>query len=250
MSRRVVIVDDEPLARERIERALERHARYEVVGQAEDAAAAARLIEREDPDIVFMDLRMPGGDGLSVIADMAPDQRPLVVFVTAYDDRAVDAFRVHAVDYLVKPFDTERFDEAMDEVDRRFDDGDATGRLEALIRDLRPASRHAGRLRIKEDERVFFVPVEEVHYLESDGNHVVLHMQKGTEHRIRTTLTGLLDELDPARFVRVHRSTVLNIDHLKEVQPWFSGDYLALLKDGRELRVSRRYRDELMRPTF
>lgn len=250
MSRRVLIVDDEPIARERIERALERHPEFEVVGQAEDAPAAARMIGQVDPDVVFMDLRMPGGDGLSVIADLAPDERPLVVFVTAYDDRALEAFRVHAVDYLVKPFDAERFDEAVDEVRKRFEDGGAAGRLESLIRELRPASRHASRLRIKEDDRVFFVPVTDVHYLESDGNHVILHMQKGTEHRIRTTLSGLLEELDPARFVRVHRSTVINIDHLREVQPWFSGDYLALLNDGREVRVSRRYREELMRPTF
>lgn len=250
MSRRVLIVDDEPLARERIERALERHDDFEVVGQAEDAPAAQRLIRQADPDLVFMDLRMPGGDGLSVIADLAPDERPLVVFVTAYDDRAVEAFRVHAVDYLIKPFDAERFDEAIAEVRKRFDDAGATERLESLIRDLRPSDRHASRLRIKEDDRVFFVPVADVHYLESDGNHVILHMEKGVEHRIRTTLSGLLEELDPSRFVRVHRSTVLNIDHLKEVQPWFSGDYLALLLDGREIRVSRRYREDLMRPTF
>lgn len=254
---RVLIVDDEPLARRRIRGALRRHPDVEVLGDAADGEEAIERIRALSPDLVFLDIRMPGPDGLEVLSRLDPAHRPHVVFVTAHDDRALDAFRVHALDYLVKPFEDDRFDDMLDHVRMRLDTGreETETRLRALLDDAlrhRNASgnttpSHASRLRVTRGERTRFIDVGSVRYLEADGNHVVLHADE--EHRIRTTLTGLLERLDPRRFVRIHRSTVLNLDHLKEIQPWFSGDYIAILVDGRQLRVSRHYRDGLLRLT-
>lgn len=252
---RALVVDDEPLGRRRIRRALERHPDVEVVGEAEDGNSALEQISELKPNLVFMDIRMPGRSGLAVLDEVAADARPFVVFVTAHDEHALEAFRLHATDYLVKPFDADRFDEMMRHARRRIGaGGTVTGdQVHALLTKLDPRAPvpapPARRIRITSGERTRFLPVDEVRYFEADGNYVLVHTGAAT-HRIRTTLTGLLDRMDPAVFVRIHRGTAINLDHLKEIQPWFSGDYVAILADGTQLRVSRTHREGLLRLSF
>jgi two-component system, LytTR family, response regulator len=248
---RAVAVDDEPLALLRIRKALQRHADVELVEEVGDGEAAVQRIIDAAPDVLFLDIHMPGRDGFDVLTALAPAQRPLVVFVTAYDEHAVRAFRVHATDYLIKPFDDDRFDEMMANVRARLRRGANVMRqeLQALLADLGVGSAHAHRLRVTSGQRTQFVSVATIRYLASDGNYVVIHTTSD-KHRIRATMKELHDVLDPATFVRVHRGTVLNLDYVREIQPWFSGDYVAILQDGEQIRISRHYRDDILRTSF
>jgi two-component system LytT family response regulator len=178
-----------------------------------------------------------------------------VVFVTAFGDHAVQAFDVHAVDYLVKPFDDKRFADMLLHVRQRIDAdrrGDFTDRLDALLdsrSEARPEPYHS-RIQVRDGPHIRFVSVSDVRYVESEGNHLKLHLADGSTARIRRSLKDLMSVLDPRRFVRIHRSTAVNLDFVREVQPWFSGDYVALMRAGEELRVSRHYRDSLLRASF
>ena len=251
---RVVIVDDEPLARDCVRLALAREEGLEVVAECPDGASAAEAILALDPDLVFLDVQMPGIDGFDVIARVGPDQMPPVVFVTAFDQHAIRAFEVHAIDYVLKPFDDTRFRAAVAHARSRVESEDK-GRqgipLRSLLREngRLDESGYARRVMVEADERIRFVPVEEIDYLETEGNYVRL-CTGATKYRIRTTLTGLLQQLDPGRFVRIHRSTAVNLDRIQEIQPWFGGDFVAILRSGAKLRISRRYRHALLRPTL
>lgn len=263
---RVAIVDDEPLAREALRSALAALPAVEVSFEAEDGPAAVSRLLANPPDLVFLDVRMPGMDGFGVLSALPAHARPVAVFVTAHDDHAVRAFEVHAVDYLVKPFDDDRLAEAVTRGRRRLAEGhdqELARRLERLLAEA-PASGMADdgpgtaepppggwhtRVQVRRGERIRFVDVAAIRSIETDGNHVILHLDGATE-RIRHTLKDLLAVLDPKRFVRIHRSTAVNLDHVREVQPWFSGDYVAIMDDGRELRVSRHYMDGLLRASF
>ncbi len=252
---RVVIADDEPLARAAIRAALAEHTFVEIVGEAADGDEAVALLRVGVVDAVFLDIRMPGLDGFEVLESLAPESRPAVVFVTAFDDQAVRAFDVHAVDYLVKPFDDQRFTETLDHVRERVEArrrGDLEDRLAALLasRTDGPGEPYHSRIQVREGAHIRFLPVDDVRYIESDGNHLQLHLADGGSARIRRPLKDLMAVLDPRRFVRIHRSTAVNLDFVREVQPWFSGDYVALMKAGEELRVSRHYRDHLLRASF
>jgi two-component system, LytTR family, response regulator len=251
---RVVIVDDEPLARDCVRLALAREEAVEVVAECPDGASAIEAILALDPDLVFLDVQMPGIDGFEVIARVGAERMPPVVFVTAYDEYALRAFEVHAIDYVLKPFDDSRFRAVVAHARSRVGT-DARGEqsipLERLLRDSGRVDEagYARRVMVEADERIRFVPVEEVDYLEAEGNYVRLSTG-ATTYRIRTTLTGLLQQLDPARFVRIHRSTAVNLDWIQEIQPWFGGDFVAILRSGAKLRVSRRYRHGLLRTTL
>lgn len=253
---RVAIVDDEPLARASLRAALQTSPGVEIVGEAADGDEALELIAGHGVDVVFLDIRMPGLDGFAVVDRLSAASRPDIVFVTAHDDAAVKAFEVEAVDYLVKPFDDGRLASTIQRIRSRRRDrraGALGDRLEALLQGDPAGS--AGepfhtRIQVRRGPHIRFVSVESVRYIEADGNHLVLHLADGEKARIRRTLKDLLRVLDPRRFVRIHRSTAVNVDHLREVQPWFSGDYVALMKGGEELRVSRHYRDDLLRLSF
>ena len=252
---RIVIADDEPLARAAIRAALAAHDSIEIVGEASDGDEALALLRRESVDVVFLDIRMPGLDGFGVLDALDPGSRPAVVFVTAFDDHAVRAFDVHAVDYLVKPFDDKRFADALVHARQRVDAGRRGAfddRLDALLAagsEGRPEPYHS-RIQVREGPHIRFVLVRDVRYVESDGNHLQLHLADGSTARIRRSLKDLMAVLDPRRFVRIHRSTAVNLDFVREIQPWFSGDYVALMRAGEELRVSRHYRDSLLRASF
>jgi len=254
---RAVIVDDEPLARDCVRIALEGHPEVEIVAECVNGEEAIAAIRDLRPDLVFLDVQMPGLDGFDVIEEVGVEAMPVVVFVTAYDEHALKAFEIHAVDYVLKPFDDARFADSVRHACERIRQADAdalASRLHGVLRELPGPLRHDGevggwarRIMVRERDRIRFVPVDDIDWLEGAGNYVRIHAA-GDSHLVRATLTGLAERLDPARFVRIHRSTVVNLDRIREVQPWAGGDYVAILHDGETLKVSRGYREELLRP--
>ena len=254
MSIRTIIVDDEPLAREKLRGYLESEADIEIVAEAGDGRSAVEIIEHEKPDLVFLDVQMPELDGFQVIESLEVEPMPKVVFTTAYDQYAVKAFEVHAVDYLLKPFDRERFANAIEKVRASVDapdevTADALGsmrdRLEALLQEVeRERHPYRDRLVIKASGRVVLLETEEIDWVDAAGNYVRLNAGEES-HLLRETMNRLEDRLDPKRFLRIHRSTIVNIERIKELQQQFHGDYLVVLKTGQRLTLSRSYRDRL-----
>jgi two-component system LytT family response regulator len=244
---RALIVDDEPLGRERIRTLLREDAEVDVVGEAADGHQAIASVEHLRPDLLFLDVQMPEMDGFAVLDAIAGKHMPVIIFVTAYDRYAVQAFEVHALDYLLKAFDRERFENAVaraKEEIRRSRDGVLNERLVTLLEDLESRKQRATRLVIKSAGRIFFLPVKEIDWVEAADNYVRIHAGC-KEHLMRETLQSLEGRLDPTRFLRVHRSTIVNIDRIREMQPMFHGDYALRLCDGTELTLSRSYRDKL-----
>ncbi len=244
---RVLIVDDEPLARERIRTLLGEDTGFEVAGEAGDGATAAQAIAALHPDLVFLDVQMPGGDGFDVIDAVGADKMPFVVFVTAYDRYALRAFDVHALDYLLKPFDRERFRQALTRANEQLEHqngGDIEKRLAAIVNDLRPGKARTDRFVVKSGGRIFFVRSAEIDWVESAGNYVKLHVGNDS-HLIRETMNGVETKLSPETFVRIHRCHIVNIEQVRELQPWFNGEYVVFLKNGTRLTLSRGYRERL-----
>jgi two-component system LytT family response regulator len=244
---RVLVADDEPLARERLRVLLSREDWIEIVAECPDGPETIASIGKLQPDLVFLDVQMPGADGFEVIETVGPSRMPLVVFVTAFDHYALRAFDVHALDYLLKPFDRDRFQQALgrarQQLDRRTN-GDLERRLLELVQDLKPASHRLDRFVIKAGGRVFFVRAEEIDWIEAAGNYVKLHV--GAEaHLFRETMNALEAQLDSNTFFRIHRSHIVNIERIKELQPWFNGEYVVFLNDGTRLTLSRGYREKL-----
>jgi two-component system LytT family response regulator len=251
---RALIVDDEPLARASLRSVLEALDRVEIVGEACDGESALEAVV-EGVDVIFLDIRMPGLNGLAfgrAMNTMPRVERPHVVFVTAYEEHAVRAFELEATDYVTKPVDPERLRAAVERVLRhqrlraalRVDEEDEPVEGDGGPED--DPSGHAERIMVRDGDRIHFVPVGEISLFEADGNYVRVHTDD-REHLVRLTLKSVAARLDPRRFVRVHRSYVVNVDRIQEVQPWFGGDYVALMGDGREIRISRTYKDNLLR---
>lgn len=244
---RVVIVDDEPLARERLRMLVAGEDWLEIVAECPDGLSAIATIQKLQPELVFLDVQMPGATGFDVIQAIGAERMPFVIFVTAYDRYALRAFDVHALDYLLKPFDRERFQQALrrarQQLERR-SQGDLERRLLQLVQDLKPAPHRLERFVIKAGGRVFFVRSEEIDWIEAAGNYVKLHV--GAEaHLFRETMNALESQLDPDTFFRVHRSHIVNIERVRELQPWFNGEYVVFLRDGTRLTLSRGYREKL-----
>ncbi|HEX5872542.1 MAG TPA: response regulator [Longimicrobium sp.] len=263
---RTLIVDDEPLARDGIRMHLAGEPDVEIVGEAADGVQAVEAIRALRPDLVFLDVQMPEVDGLEVVERIGAARMPAVVFATAFHQHAVRAFELHAVDYLLKPVTEERIRGAMTRARLRLatrGEDELAARLEALLDDLRalraraggvsePAAapkKYASWISVAGRTSTQLVRVEDVDWFEAEGNYVRLHVGKVT-HLIRSTLRAMGDQLDPAMFIRIHRSTIVNVNRIREIQPWFGGDYIALLHDGRQLRVSRSHREQLLRPVF
>jgi two-component system LytT family response regulator len=244
---RVLVADDEPLARERLRSLLAPEEWLEIVAECPNGLDAIEAIGRLQPDLVFLDVQMPGATGFDVIETIGPDRMPLVVFVTAYDHYALRAFDVHALDYLLKPFDRERFHDALTRARQHLErrsNGDLERRLLELVQDMKPNAQRLERFVIKSGGRVFFVRADEIDWIEAAGNYVKLHV--GTEaHLFRETMNALELRLDLDTFFRIHRSHIVNIERVKELQPWFNGEYVVFLRNGTRLTLSRGYREKL-----
>lgn len=246
---RVLVVDDEPLARRGIETLLEDRPGFEVVGTCRTGLEAVEAIRERDPDLVFLDVQMPDLDGFGVLEAIAPEEIPVVVFVTAFDEYAIRAFEVNAVDYLLKPFDRDRFARTLRRAERVVgseQDDALDERLRDLLEHVEPRrSRWRGggeRLVLRDAGRVKILRVEEITRVEAAGNYVEIHAA-GTVHLTRSTLKGFLERLDPERFVRIGRSLVVGVDRVTELRAIGGGRYRVFLDDGSEVESSRRYRD-------
>jgi two-component system LytT family response regulator len=247
---RVLIVDDERPARQKIRRFMSDDADVSAIFEAADGVQAIELLRSEAPDVVFLDVQMPGVDGFGVLDAIAPEARPQIVFVTAFDEYAVRAFDANAIDYLLKPFDADRFARAFARAKHalaRHHDHDERRRLERALTQVRD-ERNAPleRVLVEAGERVVLLPLTRVERFESDRNYVVVYAG-ADRYRLRTTLDRLEERLDPQVFVRIHRSTIVRADQVTELQPWSHGDYVVMLASGARVRLSRRYRDRLSR---
>ena len=274
---RVLIVDDEALARQRVRRLLQKETNVEIVGEAETGRDAVRMIQERHPDLVCLDVQMPELDGFGVLRALDRATVPMILFVTAYDEHAQRAFDVHAVDYVLKPVDADRFHAAFERARTQKAHATAAERLGELLATVRrlaegstPSERdegangntsaaghvggansaahgsghYASRMLVKQDGRMFFVKTTEIDWIEADRNYVRLHVGK-VSHTIRDRISHLAETLDPRLFARIHRSTIVNLNRVCEMQQWFSGDYVVILEDGTRLRLSRHYRDRV-----
>ncbi len=255
---RVLVVDDEPLARKDLELMLAAEPGIQVLPGAEDGESALSAIAEAKPDVLFLDIRMPGLDGFELLARIAPPDLPLVVFVSAYDEFALKAFAVSALDYLVKPVNPARLRETLDRVRNRRDDhwrarvAGEIAELRALYEGLaggRPAavqSAFPARLAVRDAQRIRFVAVESIEWVEADRNYCVLHSGEG-RFSLRSTLSELEEQLDPSLFARIHRSAIVALTQIRELRPAFRGEYQVTLRDGTTLRWSRAYLAALQR---
>ena len=245
MKIKTLIVDDEPLARERIRTLLAKEPDIEVVGECANGDEALAAIKRQPVNLLFLDVQMPEMDGFELLGRLDRDELPAVVFVTAYDQHAVKAFEVHALDYLLKPFKQVRFKEAVqrvrEQITRRQTD-DVSKRLMQLLGDRKAAPVYLHRLTVRENERVALVKVDQIEWIESAGNYVVLHAGK-QNHVLRETLASLEAQLDPKQFLRISRSVLVNFDQVRELQPLFKGEYVVVLNDGKQLPMTRGIRE-------
>jgi two-component system, LytTR family, response regulator len=248
---RTLIVDDEPLARERLRTLLQQESDIEIVGECADGRQAITAIGADAPDLVFLDIQMPVLDGFGVIQSLEDRPLPAVIFVTAYDQYALRAFEVHALDYLLKPFTAKRFQKALERARAelvRGENGKAgfEQRLINLLEDLNGEKKHPKRLVVKSSGRVYFLKIDEIDWIEAEGNYVRLHVGANS-HLLRETMKGMEAALDPDRFIRIHRSTIVNTERIRELQPLFHGEYAVILTDGTRLVASRGPENRLRR---
>jgi DNA-binding LytR/AlgR family response regulator len=234
---RVLIVDDEAPARERLKRMLSGIDGVEVIGAADDGVHAVELIEREQPDLVLLDIHMPGLDGFGVLD--ALDELPQVVFVTAYDEYAIRAFEVNALDYLLKPFSRERLEQSIRRAQgAQAEERDLPAQLGPLLASLAGEGRHLIRLAVRDRNRIRVLPADEVDWISVEDERTIVHAA-GSAYPIRHTLSELEARLDPARFFRAHRSAIVNLDRVQEIVPWFKGSHKLRLTTGDEVDLSR-----------
>ena len=254
---RAVIVDDEPAARRGVRLMLDRDPEIEIVGEAATGSEATALIDRARPDVAFLDVQMPGGDGFEALSRIDPAHAPAVVFVTAFDEHALRAFEINAVDYLLKPYDDLRFGAALQRVKavaRRRREESAPGQLADFINHLRldaaraaterTAANAGGRILVKSSGEIFFLKAEEIDWIEAEGDYMKFHVA-GRGHLMRETMARLESRLDGNRFIRIHRSTIVNIDRVKKLSPSFAGEYAVVLADGTKLKLSRGYHERV-----
>lgn len=259
---RVLIVDDEPLARDAIRVLLEAAPDIAVIAECRDGREAVRAIREQSPDIVFLDVQMPDLDGFKVIEQVGAEQMPVTVFVTAFDQHALRAFDAHALDYILKPFDHERFYNALQRAKShvlRQKFYDHSHQLLALLGDLHgapksdagaeekeqpPETKYFERLVIRSGGRIIFLRVDEIDWIEADGDYMRPHAGSKS-HLLRETMSDLAAKLDPEKFLRIHRSSIVNVERVKDIQPFFKGEHVLTLIDGTRLKMSRSYRDKL-----
>ncbi len=255
----ILVVDDELPARKKLRSFLEDETGIGEVYEAENGIEAVRLIHEKRPGLVFLDIQMPGMTGFEVIREVAAEQMPVVVFVTAYDQYAIDAFEVQAVDYLLKPYHQERFRTSFQRAAERVrvssgglgsdtGAGGDKGNVEAVKELLKVMNREReflSRVMVKQGDRYFFVSVGDIMYISSEEKYIRLHVGEGS-YLLRESMVKMEGRLDPSVFVRIHRSYIVNIEFIKEIQPWTHGDYVVIMQDGNKLNLSRRFSDRLL----
>jgi two-component system LytT family response regulator len=260
MTLRVVVADDEPIGRHRLVRLLQAEPETQVVAACADGEEAVEAIREHAPDVVLLDIQMPRLDGFEVVAALGENHPPAVIFVTAHDQYALRAFEIHAFDYLLKPVDPDRLRQAMSRatapespmpqsLPRAIErGGSTTRRILTLLEEIN--ARERGRVRdrivVRSPERAFFLRTEAIDWIEAAGKFVHLHVGRAV-HALRESMAELEQELDPARFLRISRSVIVNVDRIQEIQPWFQGDYVLILTDGTRLTSTRGYRDNMRR---
>ena len=251
---KTLIIDDEPLARRNLRLLLEKDPQIEILEECRNGREAVKAINALSPDLIFLDIQMPEMDGFDVLARVGPERIQAIIFVTAFDQYALKAFDVHALDYLLKPYDDERFAHALSRAKSQIEAREIdrlSKRLLALLEERdseRKGSRqqpnYLTRVMIKVSGRVTLLKVDEIDFIEADGNYAKLHVGRKA-HLLREKMHDLEGRLDPAKFVRIHRSVIVNLDRIKEMHPHFNGDYIVVLEDGRKLRLSRTRRENL-----
>jgi two-component system LytT family response regulator len=242
---RALIADDEPAARRGVRLLLEREEGIEVVGEASGGIEAADLISRLRPDLVFLDVQMVGCDGFETLRRVGPGWAPVVIFVTAYDEYALQAFEINAVDYLLKPYDDDRFAIALErarELVSRTRNQDVDNRITRLLQHLEGEGRD--RILVKSSGEIIFLKTTEIDWIEAEGDYVKFHVA-GRTHLMRATMAAMESQLDPAKFIRIHRSTIVNAERVRKLSPSFEGEYAVVLNDGTKLRLSRGYHDRI-----
>lgn len=243
---KTIIVDDEPLARERIRELIKFDSEIEIVGECSNGEEAVEKINEINPDLIFLDIQMPKLSGFEVIANL--NRIPAVIFVTAYDKYAIRAFELKVLDYLLKPFDKERFFSALNRAKEKLlslNDNQITDKIDSLLKYLEEKKEgFIERFVIKSSGRIYFVSVEEIDWFEADGNYVILHIGNKTE-LIRDTIKNIESKLDQKKFVRVHRSSIIRINSIKELIPWFGNEYKIKLKNGNELLTGKKYKSNI-----
>ena len=247
MKLRALIVDDEPLAREWVRSAVADDHELEVIGECGNGFEAAESIRRLKPDLVFLDVQMPGLDGFGVLEALSPEEIPAIVFVTAFDQYAVRAFEAQAVDYLMKPFSRERLEEAVRRV-RSLMNGRSLEEFREsigkIVEKIRRDRSYPDWVLLKADGKNVFVKVKDIDWIESSRNNVRIHVGPAV-YLLHETTSAIAQRLDPKKFLRIHRSSIVNIERIKELHPWFNGDYAVILRDGTRLTLSASYRDRL-----
>lgn len=244
---RTVIADDELLARKFIRRMLKQDHDVELVAECSNGAEAVTTIRKEKPDLLFLDIQMPEMDGFAVLEAVGLDHLPEVIFTTAYESYAIRAFELHALDYLLKPFDQVRFKAALKYAKERFysrQEEQKRLQIGTLLETIRAQPQHLDRVIIRADGRITFLQTRDIDWLEADDKYVHLHTGKGTR-MVRQTLSAMETQLDPKKFLRVHRSAMVNLDRIKELQPLFNGEHSLILEDGTRLTLSRKYKEKL-----
>jgi two-component system, LytTR family, response regulator len=250
---RVLIVDDEPLARRGIRQLLETEKDFEIAGEAANGREAISTLHKLKPDLIFLDVQMPLLDGFSFVEKIGAENLPEIVFVTAYDEHAIRAFEINALDYLLKPIDPERFVKTLNRVRERIKDAqnkELDEKLITLLKNLDSArgeqETYPERIAVKEAERITFINVKDINWISSEGNYVRLHT-KNKIHLMRETMDKIERKLDPQIFLRLRRSTIVRIEQIKELHPLFNGEFAVILRDDTKLSSSRRYRQNLNR---
>ena len=248
---KTVIVDDEPLARRTLCDLLKQHDDLQVIAECSDGDQAIQAIIDYKPDLLFLDVNLPGKNGFDVLQETPFEIMPVVVFVTAYEQYAVKAFEVHAIDYLLKPVDEERFNYTLErirkEIERARSGSNLSRRIMSLLEDTDKTPKHMERIKVKSSGTYIFLRVEEIDWIESEANYLRLHVGKNS-YLVRGTMNSIEQKLDPNKFVRIHRSAIVNLDSIKEVHPWVQqGEYSLSLLDGRKLTISRNYRERFLK---
>ncbi|HEX3949513.1 MAG TPA: LytTR family DNA-binding domain-containing protein [Steroidobacteraceae bacterium] len=246
MKLRAIVVDDEPIARLRIRRLLDAESNVELIAECADGEAAVVAICREGPELVFLDIQMPEMDGFEVVKQVGVERMPVTIFVTAHDQYALRAFEAHALDYLLKPFGKARFTEALNRAKQHVAGLHNSETIKRVLESLgQAANRYPEKIPVTESGRIVFINTSTIDWIDANGNYARLHVGN-QQYDIRETLVSIEHRLDPLEFLRIHRSTIVNVRSIKEIHPWFRGHHLVVLNNGQELRMSR-YQHEVAR---